>query len=96
VLFAVNISFLRFKNSRLNNDKNDLSTTTAEWKNENIVKHATWNVRSVICKEEQLHTISDVRWKIIRNIFHNIFLENFLEHFPYGKIFYGKFSSSHH
>jgi hypothetical protein len=40
------------QNSRLDNDKNDLCTTTVKWEKENIVKYATWNVRSVTHKEE--------------------------------------------
>jgi hypothetical protein len=31
-----------------------------------------------------------------RKIFWKNIAENFLENFPYGKIFYGKFSTSHH
>jgi hypothetical protein len=45
------------QNSRLDNDKNDLRTTTVKWEKENIVKYVTWNVRSVTNKEEELDTI---------------------------------------
>jgi hypothetical protein len=44
------------QNSWLDNDKSDLCMTTVKLKKENAVKYATWNVRSVIHKEEELDT----------------------------------------